>query len=60
MTAEPLVIAQTVLLRILNDREPVFGTDQIGELSDSPVASDEVAELVGAVKCRGVPVDMVE
>ncbi len=48
-----------MLLRILYDRESVFCTDQIGELSDSPIAPDEVAELVCAVKCRGVPIDMI-
>ena len=48
-----------MLLRIFYNREPVLGTDQIGELSDSPIASDEIAELVGAVKGRGVPVDMI-
>ena len=48
-----------MLLRILYDRESVFCTDQIRELSDSPIASNEVAELVCAVKSRGVPIDVV-
>ena len=51
VNTQPLIVAQTMLLRILYDRESVFCTDQIGELSDSPIAPDEVAELVCAVKC---------
>ena len=59
MAAQPLVVAQTMLLRIFNDREPVFCADQVGELADCPIASDEIAELVCTVKGRGVPVNMI-
>lgn len=59
MTAQPLVVAQPVLLRILYNRQPVLRADQVGELTDCPVASDEVRKLPCAVKRRRVPVDMI-
>ena len=59
ITAKPFVIAQPVFLRILYNGQPVFCANLIGELSDCPIASDEVAELPRAVQGRGVPVDMI-
>ena len=37
----------------------MFCANLIRELSDCPIASDEVAELPRAVQGRGVPVDMI-
>lgn len=41
------------------NRQPVLRADQVGELTDCPVASDEVRKLPCAVKRRRVPVDMI-
>ena len=59
VTAAPFVVAQTVPLRILYNRQPVLCADQIGQPADGAVAADEVLELPRTVQCRGVPVDVV-
>ena len=59
VSAQPLIVAQTVFLRVLNNRQPVLRADQIRELTDSPVTANEIVELACAVQRRRVPVDMI-
>ena len=59
MTAAPLVIAQSMPLRIIHHGQPMLGADQVGQPADGAVAADEVLELPRTVQRRGVPVDVV-
>jgi len=60
LISQPLVIGTVqVSLRILDDRQSVFQTDDVAEPSDSSAGTEEIFEFPLTVQCSGVKNHMV-